>query len=230
FRLADLHLPEDLPVSVPSELARQRPDIRAAESLLREASARVGVATANLYPKITLSANGGSLATTVGSLFSSGSGFYILAGTLVQPIFRGGELRAKRRAAEAAFAQSGAAYQEVLLQGFQNVADILRALEADALIVHERTEAAKEARAYFEIISERYKAGGVSELTLLEAQREHRRAGVEQVRAVATRYVDSAALFQALGGGWWNREPPAPGTPASPVPAAPAPAESAPSN
>jgi NodT family efflux transporter outer membrane factor (OMF) lipoprotein len=206
FRLADLHLPVELPVSIPSELARQRPDIRAAEALLHEASAQVGVATANLYPKIALSATGGSLATTIGSLFSGGTGFYLLAATLAQPLYRGGELRAKRRAAVAAFEQAGAAYQEVLLLGFQNVADILRALEADARILHERSEAASQARVYFDITSERYKVGGVSQLALLEAQREYRRASVAQTLAIADRYADSAALFQSLGGGWWNRD------------------------
>jgi NodT family efflux transporter outer membrane factor (OMF) lipoprotein len=207
FHLADLRLPAELPVSVPSELARQRPDIRAAEALLHEASARVGVATANLYPKIRLSADGGTLATTIGSLFSGGTGFYLLAASLAQPLFHGGELRAKKRAAVAAFEQAGAAYQEVLLLGFQNVADILRALEADATILHERSEAAFQARTVFDITSKRYKAGGVSQLALLEAQREYRRAGVAQTLAIADRYADSAALFQALGGGWWNREP-----------------------
>ncbi|HEU5217485.1 MAG TPA: efflux transporter outer membrane subunit, partial [Gemmatimonadales bacterium] len=206
FHLADLHLPADLPVSVPSELARQRPDIRAAEALLHEASARVGVATANLYPKIRLSADGGTLATTIGSLFSGGTGFYLLAASLAQPLFHGGELRAKKRAAVAAFEQAGAAYQEVLLLGFQNVADILRALEADAMILRERSEAAAQARTVFDITSERYRAGGVSQLALLEAQREVRSASVAQTLAIADRYADSAALFQALGGGWWNRE------------------------
>jgi NodT family efflux transporter outer membrane factor (OMF) lipoprotein len=206
FRLSDLHLPAELPVSVPSELARQRPDIRAAEALLHAACARVGVATANLYPSIRLSANGGTLATTISSLFSSGTGFYLLAASLAQPLFHGGELRAKKRAAVAAFEQAGAAYQEVLLQGFQNVADILRALEADAQVLHERSEAATQARTAFDITSARYKVGGVSQLALLEAQREYRQASVQQTQAIADRYADSAALFQALGGGWWNRE------------------------
>jgi len=141
FRLAELSLPSELPLSLPSELARQRPDIRAAEALLLRASAKVGVATANLYPQITLSATAGSLASNGGDLFASGTGFYLLGASLTQPLFRGGELQAKRRSAVAAYEQAGAAYQEVVLQGFQNVADTLRALEADAKKLKERAEA-----------------------------------------------------------------------------------------
>jgi len=171
FTLMDLQLPSELPLSLPSELARQRPDIRAAEALLQQASARVGVATANLYPQITLSANVGSLAANGGDLFSSGSGFYVLGASLTQPLFHGDELQAKRRAAVAAYEQAGAAYQEVVLQGFQNVADVLRALEADAKKVKERTDAATQARTYHDITSARFKAGGVSYFFLLDAQR-----------------------------------------------------------
>jgi NodT family efflux transporter outer membrane factor (OMF) lipoprotein len=210
FHLADLQLPEELPVSLPSELARQRPDIRAVEALLHEASARVGVATANLYPKIRLSADGGSLATTVGALFGSGTGFYLLAASLAQPLFHGGELKAKQRSAIAAFEQAGAAYQEVVLRGFQDVADILRALEADARVLRETAEAAAQARAFYDLTLERYKAGGVSQLAVLDAQRQYRRTTLDQTQALADRYADSAALFQALGGGWWQSEEAAP--------------------
>lgn len=204
FRLAELQLPAALPLSLPSELARQRPDIRAAEALLHQATARVGVATANLYPQITLSATLGSLAANGGDLFSSGSGFYVLGASLTQPIFHGGELQAKRRAAVAAYEQAGAAYQEVVLQGLQNVADVLRALEADAKKLKERAEAAAQARAYHDITSARYKAGGVSYYFLLDAQRRLHGALIDHTQALADRYADSAALFQALGGGWWK--------------------------
>src|SRR5262249_46915709 len=171
FKLADLQLPPELPLSLPSELARQRPDIRAAEALLQQAAARVGVATANLYPQITLTANVGSLASNGGDLFSGGSGFYLLRPSLTQPIFHGDELQAKRRSAIAAYEQAGAAYQEVVLQGFQNVADVLRALEADAGKLRDRTDAATHARSYHDITSARFKAGGVSYFFLLDAQR-----------------------------------------------------------
>jgi outer membrane protein TolC len=163
------------------------------------------VATANLYPQITLSATGGSLTTTPGDLFAGGTGF-ICWGSLAQPIFRGGELRAQRRSAVAAYEQAGAAYQEVVLQGFQNVADALRALEADAVKLKERAEAAAQARRYLEIASARYEAGGISQLALLDATRQYHRVLLDQTQALADRHTDSAALLQALGGGWWREQ------------------------
>jgi len=206
FRLDELQLPSELPVSLPSQLARQRPDIRAAEALLYRASARVGVATANLYPQINLSANLGSLATSASSWFLPGSGFYLLGAQLTQPLFRGGELRAKRRSAIAAYEQAAAAYREVVLQGLQNVADVLRALEADASKLEQRAAAATHARKYCEIAAARYEAGAVSYYALLDAQQKLQGALLEQTHAVADRYADSAALFQALGGGWWTAQ------------------------
>jgi len=206
FRLAELQLPSELPLSLPSELARQRPDIRAAEALLHQASAKVGVATANLYPQITLSATVGSLAASGGDLFASGSGFYLLGASLTQPLFRGGELQAKRRSAVAAYEQAGAAYQEVVLQGFQNVADVLRALEADSKKLEQRADAAVQARNLHDIASARYKAGALSHYALLDAQRKLHATLLERTQVVADRYADSAALLQALGGGWWNEQ------------------------
>jgi len=206
FRLADLKLPAELPLTVPSELARRRPDIRAAEALLGQAGAQVGVATANLYPQITLSATAGSLAASAGDLFGSGTGFYLLGASLAQPLFRGGELQARRRAAVAAYEQAGAAYKEVVLQGLQNVADVLRALEADARRLRERAEAAAQAQRVHDVAAARYQAGGISQLALLDAQRQLHNATIERTQAVADRYADSAALLQALGGGWWKDE------------------------
>jgi len=204
FHLTDLQLPTELPLSLPSELARQRPDIRAAEAMLQEAGARVGVATANLYPQIALSANAGSIASQASNLFKGGSGFYLLGASIAQPIFHGGELQAKRRSAIAAYDQAAAAYQETVLSGLQNVADTLRALEADASKLKERAEAASQAQAYERITSARYSAGGVSQAAVLDAQRRLRSARLDQVQATADRYADSAALLQSLGGGWWN--------------------------
>ena len=205
FHLADLQLPAQLPLSLPSELARQRPDVRAAEALLQQAGARVGVATANLYPQITLSANAGSLATHASDLFGSGTAFYLLGASLTQPIFRGGELQAKRRAAVATYEQAAAAYQEVVLLGLQNVADVLRALQADAQQLQERADAAAQARRHYDIVSARHQAGGVSQYLLLDAERKLQAALLDRTRAVADRYADSAALLQALGGGWWKQ-------------------------
>jgi len=203
-RLAELQLPAELPLSLPSKLARQRPDIRAAEAVLVRAGAQVGVATANLYPQVTLSAQLGSLSTNAGDLFGNATGFYLLGASLVQPLFRGDALQARRRSAVAAYEQAGAAYQEAVLQGFQNVADALRALEADGARLRERTDSVDRARRYRDIIAERLKAGGVSEAAMLEATRPYHRALLEHAQAEADRYADSAALLQALGGGWWQ--------------------------
>jgi len=201
FRLADLHLPTALPLSLPSDLARQRPDIRAAEALLRTANARVGVAEANQYPHITLSGAAGAVA--VSSLIS-GAGFGLLGASLAQPLFRGGQIKADIRAAVAAFDQAHATYHEVVLTGLQNVADVLVALDADAKTLHERREATGFAQTAYTITTQRYQAGGVSLLTLLGAERAHLSASLAEVPAIADRYTDSAALFQALGGGWWT--------------------------
>jgi NodT family efflux transporter outer membrane factor (OMF) lipoprotein len=204
FTLAELQLPAEMPVSLPSSLARQRPDIRASEALLEQASAKVGVATANLYPQITLSAQGGSLAGKVGDLFSGNNGFYFLSAGITQPIFHGGELQAKRRSAVAAYDQAAAAYRDTVLKGLQDVADTLRALESDANKIKERAAAAAQAREFESITSARYAAGGVSQVALLDAQRKVRNARLDQTQAVADRYADSAALLQSLGGGWWH--------------------------
>ena len=204
FVLAELQLPAEIPVSVPSKLARQRPDIRAAEAVLTRAGAQVGVATATLYPQLTLSAQLGNLSTSANGLFGGGSGFYFLGASLVQPLFRGGELQARRRSAVAAYEQAGAVYQETVLQGFQNVADALRALEADSAKVRERVDAVDRARGYRDIIAMRLNAGGVSQAAMLEATRHYHRSLLEQTQAEADRYADSAALLQALGGGWWQ--------------------------
>ncbi|AQV92783.1 ABC transporter permease [Cupriavidus necator] len=205
FRLEDLQLPDTLPVSLPSTLARRRPDIRAAEALLHQASANIGVATANLYPQITLSASGGTQATAARDLFNSLNVWSLAAG-LVQPVFHGGELQARKRAAEAAYEQSLAAYQQAVLQGLQNVADALRALEADAATLRARADNARQARATLAIVSEQYRLGGVSQLTVLDAERQSRQASLDLSQATASRLADSAALLQALGGGWWQED------------------------
>jgi NodT family efflux transporter outer membrane factor (OMF) lipoprotein len=213
FALSDLQLPSELPLSLPSELVRQRPDIQAAEALLHEASARVGVATANFYPQVTLSGTGG--AVTVSALISGVAGFAVLGASLAQPIFHGGELKAQKRAAVAAYDEAGGHYREVVLAGFQDVADVLTALDADAKTLRECVDAANFAQAAYDVMSKRYEAGGVSLLALLDAQREYLTTSLEQTRAIADRYSDSAALFQALGGGWWavnsqSGDPPSP--------------------
>lgn len=201
FGLEDLTLPEALPVSLPAELARRRPDIRAAEALLHQASADIGVATANLYPQITLTASGGTQEMRARDLFSSMNVWSLAAG-VVQPVFHGGELRARKRAKEAAYEQSLGAYQQAVLQGLQNVADTLRALDADAATLQAREDNARQTRGTLAIVTEQYRLGGVSQFTLLDAERQSRQATLDLSQATATRLADSAALMQALGGGW----------------------------
>ncbi len=202
--IADLELPVDLPVSVASDLVHQRPDILAAESLLHAASAQVGVATANLYPQLTLSANAGSTALSTQSLFTAGTAVWGLTGSLVQPIFHGGALLAQRRAAVAAFDEAAAVYRQTVLVAFENVADVLRALEFDAQSLDAQADAYAQARAALELAQRQFDVGAGSYLNLLTAQQQFSQSAVAVVQARADRYADTAALFQALGGGWWN--------------------------
>jgi len=206
FRLEELTLPQQLPVSLPSALARKRPDIRAAEELLHAASAQVGVATADLYPQITLTGSLGSKASKFEDLFSSGTAVWGIGAGLTQPLFHGGELNAKKRTAIAAYEQASAQYRETVLQAFRNVADVLRALELDAATLAARLVAEVSAQETFRLTSEQYRLGAVNYLTLLNAERQYQQSRINRVQAEAARYADSAALFQALGGGWWNRE------------------------
>lgn len=204
FDLEGLHLPEDLPVSLPSSLVRQRPDIRASEALLHAASARIGVATANLYPQITLTGSYGFGATSLADLFKSGSTVWGLAAGLLQPIFQGGKLTAQRRAAIAAYDQASAQYQETVLGAFQNVADVLTALEADARALKAETENEAIAAQTLALTQKQFQLGAASYLSLLNAQRQHQQTRLSLVQAQATRLTDTAALFQVMGGGWWK--------------------------
>jgi NodT family efflux transporter outer membrane factor (OMF) lipoprotein len=204
FSIESLQLPQELPVSLPSSLVRQRPDIRASEALLHQASAQVGVATANLYPQITLSGTYGSSALTPGTMFGGTTGFWSLGAGLTQPIFHAGALEAKRRAAVAAYDQAGAQYKSTVLTAFQNVADSLRALESDASTLKDQVEAESTARESMDLAKQQYRLGGISYLVLLDAERVYQQSHVAMVQAQAARYADTAALYQALGGGWWN--------------------------
>jgi NodT family efflux transporter outer membrane factor (OMF) lipoprotein len=199
-----LELPRELPLSLPSTLARQRPDVRAAEALLHAASAQVGVATANLYPKITITGSYGSETTTLSDLFNPNTVIWNLGAGLLQPLFHGGELLAKRRAAAAAYEQALANYRETVLLAFRNVADVLRALETDARALKAEAEAADAARKSLDLTGEQYGLGAVSYLTLLNAQRQYQQTRINLIEAQAARFADTAALFQALGGGWWH--------------------------
>lgn len=206
FTLSSFSLPRELPVSLPSDLVKQRPDIRAAEALLHAASAKVGVATADLYPRITLSAAYGSQANTIGDLFTGPAALWSFGGQLLQPVFHGGALIARRRAAIAAYDQASAQYRETVLKAFANVADTLKALESDAQALEAQALSADAAGQSLEMSDKQFKAGAVSYLTVLDAQRQYQQTRVALAQAQAQRYADTAALFQALGGGWWNRD------------------------
>ena len=194
-----LHLPDTVALTLPSTLARERPDIRAAEAMLHRASANVGVATANLYPQISLSAQAGSERTRVADIVD-GLNIWNVGLGLAQPIFHGGELHAKKRASEAAWNAAFADYRQTVLQALQQVADTLHALQDDALELQSRDDAAREAQANVAIAYARYKAGGVSEFSLIDAQRTALQTSLDRTRAQADRLADTAALYQALGG------------------------------
>jgi NodT family efflux transporter outer membrane factor (OMF) lipoprotein len=211
FELDGFELPLQLPVSVPSELVRQRPDILAAEALLHAASARVGVATAGLYPQLTLSGNVGSESLGSSQLFTSNSLVWGLGAGLAAPIFNGGQLQANRRAAVAAFDAAAASYRQTVLVAFGGVADALRSLESDARALQAQADAQAQANAALELASRQFNVGAVSYLTLLNAQQQAQQTRIAVVQAQADRLADTVALFQALGGGWWNDESLTPG-------------------
>jgi NodT family efflux transporter outer membrane factor (OMF) lipoprotein len=205
FSLEEIELPEELPVSLPSSLVRQRPDIAASEALLHAACAQVGVATAYLFPQITLTGSYGFSAANAGDLFNNSSVVWNLGAGLLQPIFHGGTLTAKRRAAIAAYDQAAAQYRTTVLQAFQNVADVLRALEADARSLKAQRDADAAARDTLDLTQKEFQFGAVSYLSLLNAERQYQQSQIGLIQAQAARFADTAALFQALGGGWWNR-------------------------
>ncbi|WP_112886624.1 efflux transporter outer membrane subunit [Solimicrobium silvestre] len=205
FHLDSLQLPQELPVSIPSALVRQRPDIRANEALLHQASAQVGVATANQYPQFTLSASYGSAALTPGNLFKKEWSLWSLGAGITQPIFNGGALSAKRRAALAAYDQIDAQYRSNVLSAFQSVADSLQALDFDAKTLKQQVEVEAIAKQTLDLTTQQFNLGAVNSLALLDAKRTYQTARIGLVQAQAARYADTAALFQSLGGGWWNR-------------------------
>jgi NodT family efflux transporter outer membrane factor (OMF) lipoprotein len=204
FDLDSLQLPQELPVSLPSSLVRQRPDIRASEALLHQASAQVGVATANLYPQINLTGSYGASRVQSGGL-SASSTLWNLGAGLTQPIFNGGALNAKRRAAIAAYDQANAQYRSTVLNAFKNVADSLRAIDSDAMTLHAQANAESLAKTSLDLTTQQFKIGAISYLNLLDAQRIYQQTHIQFVQAQAARFTDTAALFQALGGGWWDQ-------------------------
>ncbi len=184
-------------MTVPSELVRQRPDIRAAEALLHEASANVGVATANQFPQIVLTGGGGGL----GTRFDNGVDVWNVGASLAAPIFSGGALEAEKRKARDAYDESASVYRQTVLESFREVADALYAIERDAETLRARADAAGEAESLYAIAANRFQAGGVGETSLLDAERQQLQTSLDRSNAAASRFVDSATLVQALGGG-----------------------------
>jgi NodT family efflux transporter outer membrane factor (OMF) lipoprotein len=205
FSLDDLSLPEDLPLSLPSKLVDRRPDVRAAEADLHAASAQIGVAVANRLPQMTLSASRGSTTTRFADLFTVGTGFWSVAADIAQPIFQGGTLLHRQRAAEAAYDQAAAQYRSVVIGAFQNVADTLQALQYDADGLRAATAAERKTKESLDIARKQLELGDVSYLSVVVAEQAYQQAVLARVQAQANRYADTAALFQALGGGWLDQ-------------------------
>jgi len=205
FTLASLTLPTSLPLSLPSALVAQRPDVLQAQANLHAASAQIGVATAARLPNISLSANAGSNALAIGQIFGPGTGFWNLGASLLAPIFDGGTLLHQQRAARFAYQQSAQQYRGTVLTAFQNVADTLAALQHDAETLKATAAAADAAKTSLDLARLQYKDGYAAYLSVLNAAQTYRQARLAMVQAEADRFTDTAALFQALGGGWWHR-------------------------
>jgi NodT family efflux transporter outer membrane factor (OMF) lipoprotein len=205
FELASLQLPQELPLSLPAQIVAQRPDVRQAEESLHAASAEIGVAVANRLPNITLSADAGTMALEAGKIFSGSAGFWTLAGSLTQPIFQGGALLHKERAAWAAYTQAAEQYRNTVLTAFQNVADTLHALQQDANGLNAAAAARDAAKITLDLAQKQHQIGYSGYIPLLNAEQTYQQALLNLVQAQANRFADTAALFQALGGGWWNR-------------------------
>jgi len=205
FTLASLTLPSDLPLTLPSVLIEQRPDILQAQANLHAANAQVGIAIANRLPNITLGGNAGSTALAIGRLFGPGTGFWNIGGSLLAPIFDGGTLLHQERGARAAYQQTAEQYRGTVLTAFQNVADTLAALEHDAETLRSTSAAADAAKTSLDLSRLQYKDGYAAYLAVLNADQAYQQARLSLVQAEADRFTDTAALFQALGGGWWHR-------------------------
>jgi NodT family efflux transporter outer membrane factor (OMF) lipoprotein len=209
FELSSLRLPAEVPVSLPSRLVEQRPDILIAEANLHAACAQVGLAEANMVPNITLTADPGVIATKTAQLFEPGSEFWSLSAGLTQPIFEGGTLLHKSRAAKAAYEEAAAQYRSTVLTAFESVADALHALQSDADLLKAAARSERAASASLEITRRQVELGAVGHLALLVAEQAYQQARIALIQAQAGRFSDTAALLQALGGGWWNRDLPA---------------------
>ncbi|BDU19396.1 efflux transporter outer membrane subunit [Dyella sp. GSA-30] len=205
FDLSSLKLPQELPLSLPSEIVAQRPDVLQAEANMHAASAQIGIAIANRLPNIVLSANAGNTALAMDQLFNSGTGFWGVGADITAPIFQGGTLLHQERAAKANYVAAAEQYRSTVMTAFQNVADTLVALDQDAAGLKAAAAAADAAKRTLDLSQRQWQAGYANYLSLLSAEQSYQQARISLVQAQASRYADTAALFQALGGGWWNR-------------------------
>jgi NodT family efflux transporter outer membrane factor (OMF) lipoprotein len=209
FKLADLQLPIDLPVSVPSQLIEQRPDVRAAQEQLRSASALIGVAVANMLPNFTITGNAGYTNTTLAGLINPANLFWTIAGNATQTVFDGGTLLHTLRGAQATYDAAAWSYRSTVVGAVQNVADSLRAIQNDADALKAARDFERASKISLDLAQQQMQTGYANILILLTAQQTYLQALQQVVQARAARLSDTAALYQALGGGWWNRvEPP----------------------
>jgi NodT family efflux transporter outer membrane factor (OMF) lipoprotein len=199
---AQLTLPHDIPVTLPSRLVRKRPDILQAEADLHAATAEIGIATAALYPDITLGGTIGTAAPAVASLFSTSFRSFDLFAGVTAPIFHGGTLRAERKAAVEDAQASAAQYRQTVLDSFQQVADLLDALGHDQRSVDNQRDAASTARRNRDLSQQSFEEGEIGILSVLDAERLHQRAQLALVDARRRQYLDIARLFVATAGGW----------------------------
>jgi NodT family efflux transporter outer membrane factor (OMF) lipoprotein len=205
FELSTMQLPQELPVTLPSQLIEQRPDVRQAEENLHSASALIGVARANRLPSFALTGDAGSMTLVFSKLFSSGTGFWDVGAGVEQYLFQGGTLVHKERAAIAAYVQASEQYRSTVLNAFENVADTLNALQQDAEALKAAAAAKDAAAVTLDLAKKQFQSGYANYLALLSAEQAYQQSEINLAQAQANRYEDTTALFQALGGGWWNR-------------------------
>jgi NodT family efflux transporter outer membrane factor (OMF) lipoprotein len=206
FELDALQLPPELPLSLPAKIIEQRPDVRVAEAQLHAANAQVGVAVAAMLPQFSITGTLGGNADQIPWMFRGGGSFWTIVGGVTQPIFEGGTLLHTKRAADAALKQAAAQYQSTVITAYQNVADTLHASLSDAETLAGAVEAESAAKVTYDLTRRQMEVGYVNYLALLSAETAYNQALLTRVQAQAIRYGDSIALFQALGGGWWNRK------------------------
>lgn len=202
--LADLQLPGKLPVSLPSQLVAQRPDVRQARANLHAASAAIGIAAAERLPNIELSADVGSTALALSRIFTSGTGFWGIAASLTSPIFEGGQLMHQERAAKAAYVVAAQQYRSTVLSAFESVVDTLVGLKQDARSLQLAVAAERAARTTLDLSRLQLQHGYISSFQLLNSEQAYQQARLGLIQAEASRFSDTAALYQALGGGWWH--------------------------